>query len=175
MVALWVQRPLPHRALWSARSCIGTEGTIATETQVLPPPPMDAPWRMNGKRSVLIAERDARVRDLQRFFLEKSGFTVEFADDGQAAFERALVLLPAVVVTEILITPVDGLTLCRQLKENPLTSGIPVVVFSILSAASRAIEAGANVFLRKPMVESTFIGAVVSLMAAQPTHGADQR
>lgn len=122
---------------------------------------------------MLIAERDARTRDLQRFFLERAGFVVEFADDGQAAFVRAVAMVPDLVITEILITPVDGLTLCRQLRAHPQTSAIPVVVFSLLSAAARATEAGAHVFLRKPMVESTFVGAVESLMAAQPTHGAD--
>lgn len=122
---------------------------------------------------MLIVERDGRVRELQRFFLEKAGFAVEFADDGRAGFERALHTLPDVIVTEILITPIDGLTLCRQLRENPLTSDIPVMVFSILSAASRATEAGAQAFLRKPIVESTFIGAIESLMAAQPTPRVD--
>ena len=132
-----------------------------------------ATWQSNGRRSILIAERDERVRDLQRFFLEKAGFNVEFAADGRAAFERAVETIPDLIVTEILITPVDGLTLCRQLRDNPTTNDIPVVVFSILSAASRAAEAGAQVFLRKPIVESTFIGAVECLMAAQPTRKAD--
>jgi CheY-like chemotaxis protein len=82
--------------------------------------------------------------------------------------------MPELIVTEILITPIDGLTLCRQLRENEVTAGIPVLVFSILSAESRATEAGAQAFLRKPIVESTFIGAVMSLMAAQHTLAADQ-
>jgi CheY-like chemotaxis protein len=129
----------------------------------------------NRERLVLIVERDDRVRDLQRFFLEKSGFRVEFVDDGRTAFERAVETLPDLVVTEILIAPVDGLTLCRQLRDNARTGGIPVLVFSILSAASRATEAGARVFLRKPIVEATFIGAVESLMAAQPTLKADRK
>lgn len=147
------------------------EGTIADATQDLE---TRRSWPSDGRALVLIAERDARVRELQRFFLERAGFTVEFAADGQSAFERAAQMLPDLVITEILITPVDGLTLCRQLREHPLTSAIPVMVFSILSAAARATEAGAQVFLRKPIVESTFIGAVESLMAAQPTPRAEQ-
>jgi CheY-like chemotaxis protein len=118
---------------------------------------------------LLIAERDPSVRELQRHFLEKAGFTLDFADDGEAALERAREARPSLVVTEILIPRLDGLALCRRLKEDPLTRDIPVIVFSILAAAARAEEAGASAFLRKPFVESAFLDTVRELIAAQPT------
>ena len=118
---------------------------------------------------ILIAERDLHVRELQRFFLERADLVVEFADDGLAAFERARLTHPALVVTEILLPKRDGLTLCRQLRQDPLTRNVPVVVFSILSAAARAAEAGATAFLRKPLVETTFLATVQNAIAAQPT------
>lgn len=120
-------------------------------------------------RVVLIAERDATVRELQEYFLTTAGFAVEFADDGEAALQRAREIRPAAVVTEILIPKLDGLALCRRLGEDPATRGIPVVVFSILAAATRAAEAGAKAFLRKPLVESIFVAAVQEQIAAQPT------
>ena len=118
---------------------------------------------------VLIAERDQNVRELQRFFLERAGLSVDFVDDGVAALERAQSSRPALVVTEILIPGLDGLTLCRRLRDDPVTMHIPVLVFSILSAAARAAEAGASAFVRKPLVESSFVSAVLELVAAQPT------
>jgi CheY-like chemotaxis protein len=118
-------------------------------------------------RIVLIAERDHSVRDLQRYFLGKAGLIVDFADDGQMALERAQEKHPAVVVTEIMIPKIDGLTLCRRLGDDPGTRDIPVIVFSILAAGGRAIEAGAKAFLRKPLVESIFVATVQDLIAAQ--------
>lgn len=123
---------------------------------------------------ILIAERDQSVRALQRHFLEEAGFEVEFADHGLAVLERVQVARPAVVVTEILIPKVDGLTLCRMLRDDPSTSGIPVIVFSILSAAPRAAEAGAFAFLRKPLVESVFVGIIQEAIAAHPTQEKEQ-
>lgn len=117
-------------------------------------------------RVILIAERDPAVRELQTFFLSKAGLGVEFADDGQVALERARTLLPAVIVTEILIPKLDGLALCRRLHDDPLTRDIPVVVFSMLAAGARAAEAGAKAFLRKPLVESVFVATVQDLIAA---------
>ena len=131
---------------------------------------------MSGEpRVVLIAERDQNVRELQSYFLGREGFAVEFADDGEAALERARLLRPSLVVTEILIPKLDGLALCRRLRAEPLTRDIPVIVFSILAAAGRAGEAGAAAFLRKPLVESIFVAAVQELVAAHPTDAMEEQ
>jgi CheY-like chemotaxis protein len=122
-----------------------------------------------GPRPILIAERDRQVRRLQEHFLTQAGFAVEFADDGEAALERACLAPPALVVTEILLPRLDGLALCRRLREDPRTRHVPVLVFSILSAGVRATESGADRFLRKPLVDSTFVAAVQELVAAPTT------
>jgi CheY-like chemotaxis protein len=121
-----------------------------------------------SRPTVLIIERDQNVRSLQRCFLERAGLHVEFADDGEEALERVRRESPALVITEILVPRLDGLALCRRLREDPSTRHVPVIVFSILSAGSRAAEAGATAFLRKPLVDTTFVAAVQELIAAAP-------
>jgi CheY-like chemotaxis protein len=118
-------------------------------------------------RQVLIAERDRNVRDMQSYVLDAAGFVVEFVDDGEAAYAYAMSNATALIVTEILIPKLDGLTLCRRLRAEPTTCAIPVIVFSILAAAARAEEAGASAFLRKPFIASTFIATVSMLTTAQ--------
>jgi CheY-like chemotaxis protein len=110
------------------------------------------------------------VRALQTHFLEEVGYRVVFAEDGEAALTLAEQIRPSLVITEILIPKLDGLTLCRRLRADHATCAVPVLVFSILSAAARAEEAGASAFLRKPFIESTFI-ATVSLLTTptEPT------
>lgn len=125
---------------------------------------------------VLIAERDQNVRALQRVFLERVGLAVQFADDGHAALDGARLVLPAVLVTEILLPKLDGLTLCRRVRDEPATAHVPIVVLSMLAAAARAAEAGACAFLRKPLVESTFVAAVLGAMSTTlPPTTAPQR
>lgn len=128
-----------------------------------------------GSRVILIAERDQHVCRLQRHFLEEAGFAVEFADDGEAAFDRARLSIPALLITEILIPKLDGLSLCRRVLADPVTEHVPVLVFSILAAEVRAREAGARAFLRKPLVDSTFVAAVRELVAAQPTRSQEDQ
>ena len=116
---------------------------------------------------ILVVERDPHVRELEAFFLKEAGFAVEFADDGAMALERARKLRPHMVITEILVPRLDGLALCRQLKADPETQGIMVLIFSILTASGRAREAGADAFLRKPLAEQRLVDTVRQLMASR--------
>jgi CheY-like chemotaxis protein len=118
---------------------------------------------------ILIAECDQQVRKLQQHFLVAAGFAVDFADDGEAALERARNQPPDLVITEILIPRLDGLALCRRIREDPLTSEVPVLVFSILAAGARASDAGASAFLRKPLIDATFVAAVQELIEGRTT------
>lgn len=117
-----------------------------------------------GAARVLVVERDPQMRVLQAHFLGAAGYAIEFADDGQAGLAQARASLPDVVITEILIAKLDGLALCRQLKADPKTRGITVVVFSILASAVRAREAGADAFLMKPLAELRLLATLQGLL-----------
>jgi CheY-like chemotaxis protein len=114
---------------------------------------------------ILVVERDPHVRDLEAYFLGDAGFSVEFSDDGLAALERAREIKPEIVITEILVPKLDGLSLCRRLKQDPDTRSIAVLIFSILVAETRAKEAGADAFLRKPLAERRLVDTVRQLLA----------
>jgi DNA-binding response OmpR family regulator len=119
-----------------------------------------------------VVERDPHLRGLEVHFLQEAGFEVIFAVDGHDALKRARESRPDIVITEILVPKLDGLSLCRQLKLDPLTDGISVLVFSILAASSRAAEAGADAFLMKPLSEQRLLGTVTSLIEKrQPSKG----
>lgn len=114
---------------------------------------------------ILVVEQDQHVRELQAFFLEKAGFAVQFAADGTEAFELVESLEPDIVITEILVPGVDGLSLCRQIKDA--MSQVKVLVFSILSTEGRAHEAGADAFLRKPLEEKRLVETVRELLSIE--------
>ena len=113
---------------------------------------------------VLVVERNPIVQRLERFFLEQAGYAVEFAGDGVSALARTKALRPAIVISEILVPKMDGLTLCRTLKANPETRGIIVLLFSHLSAEDRAIEAGADAFLTKPIDDRSLVDTLSKLI-----------
>ena len=118
-----------------------------------------------GRALILVVERNPVVQQLERFLLEEAGYLVEFASDGMAALARARELKPKIVVTEILVPLLDGLSLCRALKSDPETSSIVVLVFSHLHAEDRALDAGADGFLIKPADEETLVETVAKVLA----------
>jgi CheY-like chemotaxis protein len=114
---------------------------------------------------ILVIERDPHMMALERYFLEGAGFRVEFVDDGERGLEVARRLVPAIVVAEILLPRLDGLSVCRRLKGDEATRAIPVLLFSILAAADRARDAGADAFLQKPLDDAALISTVAQLLA----------
>jgi len=114
---------------------------------------------------ILVVERNPAVQRLERFFLEQAGYSVEFTNDGISALERARELKPAILVAEILVPALDGLSLCRALKADDATSHILVLIFSHLHAEDRALEAGADAFLIKPLNEELLIETVERLVS----------
>ena len=117
-----------------------------------------------GKAIILVVDRDPHIRELEAHFLDQAGYAVRFAEDGDGALAQARKTLPDIIITEILVPSLDGLSLCRQLKAGPKTKDISVVVFSILAAAGRAKEAGADAFLLKPLAEHALVGTVRQLL-----------
>ena len=124
-------------------------GTLSTDNRVL----------------ILVVERNPAVQRLERYFLEHAGYSVEFTNDGLSALERARELKPAILVAEILVPALDGLSLCRAIKGDAATSHILVLIFSHLHAEDRALEAGADAFLIKPLNEELLIETVERLVS----------
>ena len=115
---------------------------------------------------ILVVERNPVVQRLERYFLEQAGYTVEFAADGLKALERARELKPGIVVTEIMVPALDGLSLCREIKSDPQTAHARVLIFSHLHAEDRAREVGADAFLLKPFTEELLLETVANLIAS---------
>ena len=120
---------------------------------------------------ILVVERDPHVRDLETYFLNEAGFGVEFAADGQAALAMAREMKPDIIITEVLVPKLDGLALCRAVRQEAALKHTVVLIFSILAAHSRAREAGADAFLMKPLAEQRLVQTVRELLAQRT--GAD--
>lgn len=124
-----------------------------------------APYHPQDRAAlILVVERNPMVQRLERFFLEQAGYSVEFTNDGLTALARAQELKPAILVTEILVPKLDGLNLCRRIKSDSATKEMLVMIFSHLQAEDRALEAGADAFLEKPLNEELLIETLQKLL-----------
>lgn len=126
----------------------------------------DAPSAPAGNRSalLLILARDPEILQLEQYLAHRAGFEVVPAIDGVEGLQRARALRPDLVVSEVLVPGLDGLSLCRALKSDPQTRRIPILILSVLSVEKRAREAGADAFQRKPVEGETLIRIVRRLL-----------
>jgi CheY-like chemotaxis protein len=116
-----------------------------------------------GSVLILVVESDPYIRALQQALLGER-YSVLFAADGEAALEVARRQQPRLLIADILVPKIDGLRVCKLLKEEPATRHIRVLIFSELLAERRAREAGADAFLHKPIDERRFLGEIQRLL-----------
>jgi CheY-like chemotaxis protein len=104
-------------------------------------------------QKILIADDEVYMLRLLEMTFKKGGYTVVSCRDGQEALALAATALPELIVLDVMMPGLDGLGALRQLKGNPATRKIPVVVLSAKGHALTKVEAelaGAVLFLAKP-------------------------
>src|SRR5436853_7834924 len=107
---------------------------------------------MAGHR-VLVVDDYQDSREAYAGYLRFLGYEVARAADGNAALECALAQSCDVIVLDIALPKLDGLSVLRLLRSNPRTADVPVIVVSASTSAdirSATDAAGANMFLAKP-------------------------
>jgi DNA-binding transcriptional MerR regulator len=123
--------------------------------------PVSAPGGRPPYLLILLAEHDRYAAELQEYFLKTEGFEVEVALGDEAARRSFLDHSPSLVVVELLISGGTGFSLCRFFKQE---YAVPVVAVSVLECQDRAIDAGADAFLRKPLDPLQFVSTVRDLL-----------
>ncbi len=130
----------------------------------------------NPQPHILVVDDEARIRDVVQYALEKDGFRVSTAADGNAALARVARGDVDLVVLDILMPELDGLTVCRRLREKKETSRLPVIFLSSRGEEVDRItglEIGGDDYVAKPFSPrelSTRVKAV--LRRAQAPQGA---
>jgi two-component system cell cycle response regulator DivK len=105
-------------------------------------------------KRVLIIEDDRFNRRLYRELLEEEGWKVELACSADEGLAVARAAPPDLIVMDIEMPGMDGLTATRSLKADATTSGVPVVIISahaLQEHETRALAVGGDCFLRKPL------------------------
>ncbi len=106
------------------------------------------------KASILIVDDDDIVRDIMRAELEADGFHVAEAGDGVEACNSCWSRLPDLVIADVVMPRMDGFTLCRELRANPVSQFVPILQATGLDdvvSIEKAYEAGATDFIGKPL------------------------
>ena len=106
-----------------------------------------------AERTVLIVEDQIELRAIASAYLERQGYRVLSTDNGVDAVRHARAEHPDLIFMDISVPGMDGIRATAELKRDPATRGIPVIILSAHpygSVGKRAMDAGCDGWLNKP-------------------------
>jgi chemosensory pili system protein ChpA (sensor histidine kinase/response regulator) len=161
--------PTERRPLQASASAarIFAPGSTAVARGTIPAEAID---RVEQERLVVVADDSISVRKFVGRMLEKNGYRVKLAADGMEAAELVAQHGCHLVITDLEMPRMTGYELMVQLRQNPTTRRIPVMVVTSRAGAKhrdRAMKEGATAFLTKPVQEDQLIAAVEQLMGSE--------
>ena len=118
-----------------------------------------------ARPTVLLAEDDRSLRRYLEVVLRRAGYEVLTAADGLEALKALLSNDVDAVVTDAVMPHLSGHELCRFLRNHPKLRSLPVVLLSGADAAERPLDAGADVYLSKPVPAEELAANLARLLA----------
>jgi len=120
-----------------------------------------------NRNKILIIEDDDDISELVRFNLEKDGFKVIGVSTGEAGLKRVRTDRPDLVILDLMLPGMDGLTVCRELRTSPATRDIPVVMLTARGEdidVVAGLEVGADDYITKPFSPRVLTARVRALL-----------
>ncbi len=103
---------------------------------------------------ILVVDDEARNRLLLTRLLDNEGYVHEEANDGSQAISKARVYTPDLILLDVMMPGMDGFEVAKQLKADPITEGIPIIMVTVLedqASRERGLAMGVEEFISKPV------------------------
>jgi two-component system, OmpR family, phosphate regulon response regulator PhoB len=126
----------------------------------------------HARPTILVVEDEAPLATLLRYNLEKAGFAVEEATDGQEALTRVAEGRPDLVLLDWMLPALSGLEVCRQIRRRPNTRDLPIIMVTARTEdqdAVRALDLGADDYITKPFQMESLVARIRALLRRSGT------
>src|SRR3954453_19648406 len=130
---------------------------------------------MSGRPRVLVVADDADIAGVLRRSLDKEGYDVRIAGDGEAALQESGVFEPDAVVLDLGLPKLDGVEVCRGLREE---GDVPILVLPARDALEDRVEgldSGADDYLVKPFERDELLARMRARLRRRPPRGSASR
>jgi two-component system, OmpR family, alkaline phosphatase synthesis response regulator PhoP len=122
---------------------------------------------MMARGRILVIDDEKDLIELVRYNLEKEGFVVRSAQDGESGLSAAKKELPDLILVDLMLPGIDGLDVCRSLRSDSRTARIPVIMLTAKSAESDRIlglELGADDYVTKPFSPRELLARIKAVL-----------
>src|SRR5260370_24223421 len=129
------------------------------------------------KPLVVIVEDEAPIVTMLRYNLEREGFAVDEAADGEEALLRIAERRPDAVLLDWMLPLVSGLEVCRQIRRSPATRLLPVIMLTARGAEGdriRGLDSGADDYVVKPFSPTELVARLRAVIRRAPPSTADE-
>jgi CheY-like chemotaxis protein len=119
------------------------------------------------KKKVLIVDDEPNVRRLSRIILNKQ-FDIIEAEDGRQALEQVTAQKPDVILMDMMMPKMDGLTACHIIKTDPFTKATPIIMVTAIGFELNiklSQQMGANGYVTKPFLPQELLGKILEVLA----------
>jgi len=116
---------------------------------------------------VLVVEDDRDIAEIIRHYLEKAGYSVDHLASGSAVMPGLRTSRPDLVVLDLMLPELDGLTVCQAMRSDPKTAAIPIIMVTARAEEADRIaglELGADDYLTKPFSPKELAARVTALL-----------
>lgn len=116
---------------------------------------------------ILVVEDDRDILELMTYNLEKEGYVVATAMAGEEALKKISQFDPDLILLDLMLPGIDGMEICRQLKQQEKTRGIPIIFVTAKSEETDVVtglEIGAEDYLAKPFSPKVLIARIRSVL-----------
>ncbi|MBD3168890.1 MAG: response regulator [candidate division Zixibacteria bacterium] len=125
-----------------------------------------------SREGILLIEDDKDILELVEYNLSKEGYQVKGVVSGEEALRIARSQLPGLILLDIMLPDLDGLEICKILKNDPKTSHIPIVMLTAKGEESdivAGLELGADDYITKPFSIKVLIARVRTVLRRKPS------
>ena len=120
-----------------------------------------------AKEAVLVVEDDEHIRELLTHNLKKEGYRVSAVESGEEGLKAALRELPDLVVLDLMLPGLDGLEVCRALRQNPKTRHVPILMATAKGEEAdivAGLELGADDYITKPFSPRVLVARIRAVL-----------
>ena len=123
------------------------------------------------KPEVLVVDDNADIRELLKTILQDM-YRVTLADNGEMGLKKAKMLVPDLIVSDVMMPVMDGLEMCRMIKNDSVTCHIPVLMLTARTLEEHRVEGyahGADAYLTKPFSAQVLLARICNLLSTRKT------